>query len=275
MKVEKKSKYLYIMEKKYNVKNIYEKYWNNLLTIIKNNENNDLNALWHKIVEYELKFNGNIKIYKYCKEYTINSIDEGYNFSRKPLLDLVNSNAFDAIMEFGSGWGRNLFYLMLKNAPRNIDYYAFELTNSGIMITDILKKKIPEYQIFTKTFDINNDEINLEKKYNNVLICTFWAIEQITVLNKNFFIHLLDKFDKITGIHIEPIGWQIDEKVRKNISQENRNLSLKSTYYNTNLFSIFQELEKDGMIKIKKIEIDFFNFRKKNTAGTLIIWEKI
>lgn len=270
------------------VKNSYEEYWNTIYKIIKKNRKKSLKTLWLIITCHELHLSKELRtntkfskkvVYKYGKKYPINTIKEiqdNYDFSLKPFLNLMNTNKFECVIEFGSGWGRNLFYYFLHNVPTTIDYYAFELTQCGVNSTNLLKRKITNYNLFTDTFDINSSEIKLNKEYDNILVSTFHSIEQITVVNPDFFDKILKLNSNVTGIHVEPIGWQIDDETKLKYNQSDRKTLTKPSdyYYNTNLFSVLQKLEQENRIKIKRIEIDFFNFFTAN-CGTLLIWEKI
>ncbi len=62
-----------------------------------------------------------------------------YDFVVEPIVNLIDKNT-DCVIEFGSGWGRNIYYIDNKLQRKDIDYYAFEYTKEGCNMTNILTK---------------------------------------------------------------------------------------------------------------------------------------
>ena len=182
---------------------------------------------------------------------------------------------YDAVVELGSGWGRNLFIYLTEYDLSNIDIYSGEFTESGIEIQKYIKDKFfYESNLNIFHFDFNNSDIFFkrlnQKKYNKILFLTFWSIEQITYLNDKIFNNILNSADNVTCIHIEPIGWQI---TNNSIMKENNNGS--RSYYNKNLYKKLTELVNLNKISISNVILDMFNpSPDPQSCGTLIEWKK-
>lgn len=199
-----------------------------------------------------------------------------FDYSRKPLLDIIETKKYESIVELGSGFGRNIYYYASKLLDKNYNFYMGEYTQGGISAANLIKDKFfKNKKIKINHFDYNNsdtffEQLKMEKKHNSILFSTFWSIEQITVLKKEVIENMLSLSNNISCIHIEPIGWQISEK---SIMKEDKTDFRK--YYNKNLYSILKELENENKIKIDEIKLDFFNFGDPESCGTLIKWTKI
>ena len=217
----------------------------------------------------EIIKNGKIKKISSKKEFI-----EEFKKSREYAYNKFNN--YDAIVELGSGWGRNIFTYLNENDLSNIDIYSGEFTESGLEIQKYLNDNFyKKNNLHIFHFDYNNSNIFFKrinnKKYNKILYLTFWSIEQITYLNDTLFNNIKNSSKNISCIHIEPVGWQIN----KNSIMEENKIGNKS-YYNKNLYSKLLELSKENKISISNIILDLFNTSSyKNSCGTLIEWNKI
>ena len=189
----------------------------------------------------------------------------------KPITDLILDDV-DCVIEFGSGWGRNIYYIIDKLKRKDIDYYALEYTKSGCNTSKMLTNYIKDYKVYNRIFDYNKPVIKLEKKYKNIVIFTRHSIEQVKVLKEDFFHKLLELESNYTVIHQEPIGWQITNK--KELNQEDKNMSEHIKIFNTNLYKILMKLKNDKKIIIDDIKIDYCSYRSHTNAATLIICRK-
>jgi hypothetical protein len=103
-------------------------------------------------------------------------------------------------------------------------------------------------------------------KYSNVLITTFWAIEQVYMLSESFLDNLIKYFPKFKIYFLEPVGWQISNDGHMKMKSEKKN----TYYYNENLYSLICKYQSNGKIKINKIILDYFYPNVKYNCGTLI-----
>jgi hypothetical protein len=267
------------MDKAYNE---YNNTWLNVLNNFKNKNITNLNKNDIVFGEYS-NLNNNLKhIKKVINNGKITDISENNHIdlwekSREYTLDVLNNESYDLIIELGSGYGRNIFYYLFehKNKFQNIEIISGEYTKEGCNAQIYLKEKFfKDSNIQIYRFDYNNsDEFfkNISKQYKNILILTFWSIEQITYINDSFFHNLLNiQSEKLKCINIEPIGWQISDK---SLMKEQK--TGYRSYYNKNLYLKLKELENKNIIKIKNTILDYFNFNSVESCGSLIEWDKL
>ena len=253
-----------------NVYNNNNNYWAKIYNFIRTKNN----ITSKDITLFELGSRLPCKVLYQRKWFDIKTKDEMWKYfelSRKPVLDELNTNEYDCFIEYGAGWGRNIFHFFDNNVNKSIDYYLLEYTKNGLKSAKKVKEYYPDYKLNIMEFDYNNSSktISTIKKYKNILMTSFWSIEQITQISEDFFNNILELSDNITFIHIEPVGWQIDQtSLTQNFKTTPRH------YYNKNLYKILKKLENENKIKIKNIEIDYFNFITGLSCGTLIKWKK-
>jgi hypothetical protein len=97
----------------------------------------------------------------------------------------------DVIVEFGAGYGRNLFWLesILRHERPEMHYIACELTGAGRDCARELAALRPEMKLEIVPFDFRNPE--------------------------TFFSGLLAHGGKVVVAHYEPVGWQNDATLRR------------------------------------------------------------
>jgi len=257
----------------------YTHQWSKMLHIIKNHKDLIFDPYIIQAIERNHNFSFN-KIIKNGKFISFNNSFEdfktNFDFSRKPVIDLLKTKKYDTVIELGSGWGRNMFYY--KSLLPNLEFSIFmgEYTPGGIAAGNAIKNKyFTNKNIYQYHFNYNAPElffekVKMNKKIERCIVTSFWSVEQITHITPKLFDEILAIAPHIVGIHIEPIGWQISNK-----SLMKENVDGYRSYYNKNFYSILRRLEEAGKIKIKSIKLDFFNFGEAQSCGTLIIWEKI
>jgi hypothetical protein len=259
----------------------YTQHWNDILKLINSLDMKIYNPYIlsaYEIIQNKTQFT--IKCIVNGKTTTVNSQNEfirAVDYSLKEQFNLMKNNTYDTVIELGSGFGRNMFYFasnILKDFNGNI--IMGEYTPGGIMTSKYIKEKFfIDKNIKTYHFDYNNsdlffEQIKTDQHISNVLILTFWSIEQITNITDNLIQNILNSGKKVTCVNLEPVGWQIS-----NNSVMKENIVGYRSYYNKNLYETLKRFEEKKLIKINKIMLDYFNFGCADSCGTLIEWEKL
>lgn len=187
--------------------------------------------------------------------------------------DLIQRALLDAcvpetglVVELGSGPGLNLLDLYLWGGPR-VPYYALEPTESGRACTTILAELEPDLDLRTAAYDYRRPDYRALPTGNaHVLVYTVQSIEQIPLLSREVVTGLFALGDTVTGLHFEPVGWQI-------LSEPGASQRAYATQmgYNRNLWPLLQELEREGELTIDTVAANIFGHKVKN-ACTLIVW---
>lgn len=191
----------------------------------------------------------------------------------KSMLDICTDET-DIIVELGSGWGNYLFGLWLTGGPRDARYYAGEITEMGRACTSLLKTIEPGIDITPFHFDYFNPEYSSIKPGREAVVYTSHSIEQIPELPREVITRILETADRVRGLHLEPIGWQVHRQRGTALpdfseAQEARN---QRYGYNMNLWPLLLQLESEGLIEIETVIPDIIGM--EYNPSTLIRWVK-
>ena len=107
--------------------------------------------------------------------------------TRVAITDLVASYCSadtKRIIELGSGWGTNLFYLWLGGMSRSASYVAMEYTETGRDVTQLLASTEPQLALSTRTFDYYRPDLSEYRTSDKTVVFTSYSIEQITHLSE-------------------------------------------------------------------------------------------
>jgi hypothetical protein len=191
------------------------------------------------------------------------------------------------IIELGSGWGTNLFYLWLGGAPRAAAYVAMEYTEAGREATQLLAGTEPGLALAVRAFDYHRPDLSEFRSYDRTVVFTSYSIEQITQLGDALFEELLaiPGLDRV--VHVEPVSWQLQADSafgslvgwlsyvvppRLSLEIDVRRRS-RAAGYNKNLISKLRALERAGRIRIERIEKNYIGPNPVNPA-TAIVWRR-
>jgi hypothetical protein len=173
------------------------------------------------------------------------------------------------VVELGSGWGNNLLELYLSGAPRAAHYYALEPTESGRECTRLLAALEPSLKLTVLPFDYRKPNYSdIPRTNSHAVVFTSHSIETISQLNEDAITGLFGLGDTVTGVHFEPIGWQMTDHAGGLGST--KEYSLKSQY-NENLWSLLSRLAEQGRISMDTVVPNIIHHKTYN-ASSLVIW---
>jgi hypothetical protein len=172
------------------------------------------------------------------------------------------------VAELGAGWGQNLLDLWLVGGPR-VPYFALEPTPEGRACAEYLAGLDPGLDLTAKAFDFERPDYDLPSGVDHALVCTIHSIEQIAELPRAAITELFAIGRSVTGIHFEPIGWQVED--RPELAPTRKHSSKKG--YNRNLWPLLRELEAEGELKIETVVPDLIGIKPHN-ASTLVVWHR-
>jgi hypothetical protein len=196
---------------------------------------------------------------------------EGYYLYQAQQMRAACQEDTAYIVELGSGLGLNLFRAWLSGGPRGAAYIACELTEAGRRCTDILAALEPHMDCRSLAYDFTNpDYSGLPENASHAVVFSSQAIEQIPRLDPAALTGILDRADQVSGVHFEPIGWQIP-KGRGGVDRDGSYADKHD--YSRNFWSVLEGLESEGRITIDRVDVDFFAVVRENPV-TLITWRK-
>jgi len=260
-----------------NIKENHEKYWGTVLELIKlgSAAEASLDDLWAFVTYCEItnKFPkkeyiqpdyGAIVSQGPKPKYESSLVE--YCRGKKNLFIEPEIEQADIIIDLGSGWGRNTISLA-KKYPHKI-IMALEYSDAGQTCTEFIAEKYGLTNIIVSSFDYNNPialkEVVFPQASFRKTACfvSSHSIEQVPYLGESFMREIISSpFESVSFMHLEPIGWQV-QKISKNVNSK----------YNNDLFPILEFLESDGIINIRKTEVNIFGAKSNNS--TKIIWSR-
>lgn len=125
------------------------------------------------------------------------------------MLHYLTQHKFDAIVELGSGYGRNLVELFLRGGPKDVTYFAGEISASGREAAEMLFALIPQMKVVSFPFDHKAPDLSRLAGFESVLLFTYHSIEQVTAIDDDYFRRLAACAPKVTAMHFEPFGFQL------------------------------------------------------------------
>ena len=209
----------------------------------------------------KMGFNGNIII---LPKHT------SYNF-RTLLIDLIDATGpYDAIIELGCGYGRNLFEIFYGGGPRDAKYIGGEFTKSGVEIAQKLAKKAPKMK--TEFFHFNHLEPKLpfKKPFKRAFVFTCHSIEQVMQINENWFDEVVKAGEFVRGAHLEPFGFQL--KNSGPLSDMHKDFMIQNSW-NINFAEVLRQALERKIIKDEQIFLEMGVTPDVN-VGSLAFWSK-
>ena len=206
-------------------------------------------------------FNGNIII---LPKHT------SYDF-RILLIDLIDATGpYDAIIELGCGYGRNLFEIFYGGGPREAKYIGGEFTKSGVEIAQKLAKKAPKMK--TEFFHFNHLEPKLpfKKPFKRAFVFTCHGIEQVMQINENWFDEVVKAGEFVRGAHLEPFGFQL--KNSGPLSDMHKDFMIQNSW-NINFAEVLRQAVERKIIKDEQIFLEMGVTPDVN-VGSLAFWSK-
>lgn len=206
-------------------------------------------------------FNGNIII---LPKHT------SYDF-RTLLIDLIDATGpYDAIIELGCGYGRNLFEIFYGGGPRDAKYIGGEFTKSGVEIAQKLAKKASKMK--TEFFHFNHLEPKLpfKKPFKRAFVFTCHSIEQVMQINENWFDEVVKAGEFVRGAHLEPFGFQL--KNSGPLSDMHKDSMIQNSW-NINFAEVLRQALERKIIKDEQIFLEMGVTPDVN-VGSLAFWSK-
>ena len=186
------------------------------------------------------------------------------------LVDFLADKEFDAVVELGSGDGRNLIELYYAGGPRGIRYYAGEIAASGIEVTTLLSELADGLDLVPFQFDLAEPDLRPVRETGRLFVFTNSAIEQVAFLPANFFSNLTSQADHVVGVHMEPIGFQLTNSP----NQADHYLSGRNKVrgYNLNMAKVLLDSARRGEIKLTYLGPDILGGRDIPVQKSLVVW---
>ena len=135
------------------------------------------------------------------------TLDHPANF----IVDYIDEHGpFDAIVELGCGYGRNLFDIFYGGGPQDVPYYGGELTESGVAVAQEIAALDPAMKASFFSFDYLEPALAIAP-VERALVFTIHSIEQVCQIDPRLFAVIAGAAKRVDCIHLEPFGFQLVE----------------------------------------------------------------
>jgi hypothetical protein len=206
--------------------------------------------------------------------------------TRLLVADIVGGACDDRterIVELGSGWGANLFFIRACSGPPDAEYAALEYTAGGREVTRMLAAVDPAMKLSVLPFDYFDADFSAFAAPKPTVVLTSHSIEQITRIGRPFLERLLSLPGLQRVVHVEPVGWQLEGPsnavadalaglVPPTLSwRRDFRRRARRHAYNTDLVPQLRALESEGRIAVEQVMPDHIGLNPLN-PGTVIVW---
>ncbi|ACM29270.1 hypothetical protein [Rhizobium rhizogenes] len=196
------------------------------------------------------------------------------NVRSRLLLNQVKDDT-TAIIELGAGTGMALIDLWHSGIDRQIPLICMEPTHFGRLCFDFLTRLEPKIlgrSIYFNFQDPVFPEIN-DLNTQSLLLFTSGAIEYIEELPEQLLLDIICRFDKVCGVHLEPLGWQIPD-LKITTSSPQSLVRSGERGQNKNLWQLLVKLQNSGLIRISS-EKEFGVYGSLKYPITYLRWDKL
>jgi hypothetical protein len=186
------------------------------------------------------------------------------------LVDFLKDRKLDAVVELGSGYGRNLVELYYRGGPRGAPYYAGEYTESGTAIARLLAGLDPALPLVPFRFDHNNPDLSAVKERGSVLFFTVHSIEQVHMLRADYFRVLAAHAVHTVGVHFEPFGFQLAQFPGE-VTDAQQRLFIQNKW-NANVVNVLRDSAKRGEIDLVYLAKNVMDSGDPKNPTSLAVW---
>jgi SAM-dependent methyltransferase len=185
------------------------------------------------------------------------------------IVDYIDETGpYDAIVELGCGYGRNLFDIYYGGGPQDCRYYGGELTESGVAVAQEIAALDPAMKANFFAFDYLDPVLDIASA-ERVLVFTVHSIEQVCQIDAKLFEVIAAAAGRVDCVHFEPFGFQLAELGPA--SREHRSQAIENSW-NLNFAAALQEAQQKHGVRISCLVTESFLPADPHNPTSLAIW---
>lgn len=193
----------------------------------------------------------------------------GAQFERLLVDFISNRGPFDAILELGTGYGRNLFEVWYAGGPQNLPYWGGELADAGIELGRSVARLQPAMNVQFFKFDWIAPDLSALPRYGRLFVFTCHTIEQVQRLGIEAIRAIAGAAGEVVVVHLEPFGFQATSL---GPATEQHRAMMKSKDWNENLFPLLLEAKNQGLINFEFAAAEPFFSETTDNPTSLAVW---
>ncbi len=185
------------------------------------------------------------------------------------IVDYIDEHGpFDAIIELGCGYGRNLFDIFYGGGPQDVPYYGGELTESGVTVAQEIAALDPAMKASFFSFDYLEPALAIAP-VERALVFTVHSIEQVCQIDPSLFAVIAGVAKRVDCVHLEPFGFQVAEIGPA--SREHRDQAVENSW-NLNFAAALQEAARQQAVEVSCIITEMSLPIDPRNPTSLAIW---
>jgi hypothetical protein len=177
------------------------------------------------------------------------------------------TEATELVVELGAGWARYLFALWASGGPADATYVAAEYTEAGRRASELLASVAPRMSFLAVPFDYTRPELGGLPAAEEAVVFSASSVEQVPQVPAELFRSIASIAGRVTALHFEPVGWQLDGTPRRSSSRD----YAERHDYSRNLVEAVRAAEAEGTVEIETTEPDVIGTNPENSVS-LIVW---
>jgi SAM-dependent methyltransferase len=191
-----------------------------------------------------------------------------------PLADFIidfveQTGPYDAIIELGCGYGRNLFEIFYRGGPADSQYCGGELTQSGVEIAGELAALDPRMKARFFHHDHLAPDFGHLPRFDRALVFTVHSLEQVWMMNPALFLALAGLAREVTGVHLEPFGFQM---AKLGPVTEAHAALFRENGWNENFAAALQQARENRWVNVTYASTEIFLPEDPQNPTSLAIW---
>lgn len=198
-----------------------------------------------------------------------------YNFN--PVLAVVAQQCDPSVkilVELGCGYGRNLIELRHHIKTPDLTFMGAEYTRSGREAIEFFNTNFPDPRPIVATFtDHRLATFPFIPREGKTLVFTCHSLEQVEKLPLDFFVNLAASSESITGVHIEPFGFQVVPRDEWNDTFRVHNAFARYQGYNLNMMSCLEYAVREKAITLSGVALNV-SFAQPENPSSVVVWKK-
>lgn len=186
------------------------------------------------------------------------------------IVDYIDETGpYDAIIELGCGYGRNLFEIFYRGGPADSLYLGGELTRSGVEIARELAALDPRMQARFFHHDHLAPDLRHLGRFDRALVFTVHSLEQVWFINPTFFQAMAGVAREVAGVHLEPFGFQM---ANLGPVTEAHAAAFRDKGWNQNFAAALQQARESYGLNVSYAATEIFLPKDPENPTSLVIW---
>jgi hypothetical protein len=186
------------------------------------------------------------------------------------IIDFIDETGpYDAIIELGCGYGRNLFEIFYRGGPADSQYCGGELTQSGVEIASELAALEPRLQARFFRHDHLAPDFGHLPRFERPLVFTVHSLEQVSLINPALFQAMAGLGDEVVGMHLEPFGFQM---ANLGPATEAHAAYFRENAWNENFAAALQQARENRWLTVTYASTEIFLPPDPINPTSLAIW---